>query len=99
MSRYIRNIGNNGYVHIVKRGINHQDVFIDARDYEYFIKLLTDLKNEMQFEVIAYCLMSNHMHLLIYDNQLRFSVIVQRLYTKYAKGNVENIICRSTIHV
>ena len=85
MSRYIRDTGKNGYMHIVKRGINHQDVFLDAKDYEYFKQLLFDLRDEMGFKIIAYCLMSNHMHILLYDDQYRFSYIVQRLYTKYAK--------------
>ena len=85
MSRYIRNVGEYGYMHIVKRGINRQDVFLDTADYKHFLELLTVLKDEMGFEVIAYCLMSNHMHLLIYDEKFRFSVIVQRLYSRYAR--------------
>ena len=48
-------------MHIVKRGINHQDIFIDKSDYEFFLKLLSELKGEMGFDIIAYCLMSNHL--------------------------------------
>ena len=70
-------------MHIVKRGINHQDIFIDKSDYEFFLKLLSELKGEMGFDIIAYCLMSNHFHLLVHDGNAQFSKIVQRLMTRY----------------
>ena len=70
-------------MHIVKRGINHQDIFIDKSDYEFFLKLLSELKGEMGFDIIAYCLMSNHFHLLLHDGNAQFSKIVQRLMTRY----------------
>ena len=62
-------------MHIVKRGINHQDIFIDKSDYEFFLKLLSELKGEMGFDIIAYCLMSNHFHLLLHDGNAQFSKI------------------------
>ena len=83
MARGNRIIGRSGYMHIVKRGINHQDIFIDKSDYEFFLKLLLELKEEMKFEIIAYCLMSNHFHLLVHDDNAQFSKIVQRLMTRY----------------
>ena len=56
------------------RGINRQQIFWDLLDYQKFLKTLQDLPLRDQqegelvgplFKVYAYCLMGNHVHLLI----------------------------------
>ena len=84
MSRRIRVFGSSGYLHVIKRGINHQDIFLDEQDFRFFLKTLRCLRDEMGFTVVAYCLMSNHFHLLLHDDKGEFSTIMQRLSTKYA---------------
>ena len=84
MSNIRRITGRSGYIHIIKRGINHQDIFIEEEDYRYFLNTIRELKTEMDFDIVAYCLMSNHVHLLIHDENLQFSKMIQRLMTRYA---------------
>jgi hypothetical protein len=52
--------------HIVLRGINRQDIFCDQNDYQRFLGTLGRVKTD-RFEVYGYCLMSNHIHLLIHE--------------------------------
>ena len=67
------------------RGINHQHLFEGESDYKEFIQSLEKLKTEMVFEIHAYCLMSNHVHLLLKENDYGdLSLIMKRLLIKYA---------------
>lgn len=84
MSRRARIIGGSGYMHIYARGINRQDIFLKQSDYSYFLKVLSGLSCEMGFDIVAYCLMPNHFHLIIYDKDRRFSKIIKRLSISYA---------------
>lgn len=47
------------------RGINQQQIFEDTEDYEKFLDVLRDCKEICEFKLYAYCLMGNHIHLLI----------------------------------
>lgn len=70
---------------MVFRGINRQHLFEENSDFLFFLQALYHLKIEMSFEIHAYCLMSNHVHILIKENQLGdISLIMKRLLTKYA---------------
>lgn len=84
MGRQARELSATGFYHVVFRGINHQHLFEDESDYRYFIEALQQLKEEMAFEIHAYCLMSNHVHLLIREKHVGdISLIMKRLLTKY----------------
>lgn len=84
MSRQARKLSSTGFYHVVFRGINHQHIFEESSDYEYFLQILRQLKLDMAFELHAYCLMSNHVHLLLREKQLGdISRIMKRLLTKY----------------
>lgn len=52
-------------LHIVQRGHDRQPVFVELRDYEYYLSNLVEMKSELSIRVFAYCLMTNHVHLLI----------------------------------
>ena len=85
MGRQARQLSATGFHHVVFRGINRQHLFEEESDYNYFLEGLHQLKDEMAFELHAYCLMSNHVHLLIRERQLSdISLIMKRLLTKYA---------------
>ena len=85
MARQARGLSATGFYHIVFRGINRQHLFEDESDFLYFLESLQRLKTEMAFELHAYCLMSNHVHLLIKENEMGdISLVMKRLLTKYA---------------
>lgn len=51
--------------HVVQRGHNRQAVFAAEQDFLRYIDDLRELKNLFQVKVYAYCLMTNHVHLLL----------------------------------
>jgi REP element-mobilizing transposase RayT len=83
MARQARQRCDNGVYHIVMRGINRQDIFYDEDDYQRFMGTLERLKTD-KFEVYGYCLMSNHVHLLIHEKSEEIPQIMKRIGTSYA---------------
>ena len=65
MPRLAREISGSGIYHIMMRGINRQAIFIDEEDCKKFIKTLEQYKEKCGYEIYAYCLMGNHLHLLL----------------------------------
>lgn len=51
--------------HIIQRGHNRQAVFSTDKDYLNYLKYLKEWKEDLGCEVYAYCLMTNHVHLII----------------------------------
>ena len=85
MSRQARKISATGFYHIVFCGINRLHLFEEESDFLYFLENLQHLKGEMLFELHVYCLMSNHVHMLLKERQPGdISLIMKRLLTKYA---------------
>ena len=53
------------YYHVMSRGQGRQNVYHGERYYEYFLDCLEQAHKRFALEVHAYCLMSNHYHLLV----------------------------------
>jgi len=51
--------------HIAQRGHNRQVVFAHADDYRFYLETLKEWKTNLECRVHAYCLMTNHVHLVI----------------------------------
>lgn len=84
MPREARKLSESGFYHVIFRGINHQNIFEEEEDFEYMLEILNKLKEEIKFEVHAYCLMTNHVHILLKENQPGdISTIIKRLLIKY----------------
>jgi REP element-mobilizing transposase RayT len=66
------------------RGINKQVIFEDEDDYSYFMSLLMMGKEVCGYELLAYCLMTNHIHLLIRLEETSPGEAIKRLASKYA---------------
>lgn len=71
--------------HIMARGNDKQDVFLCDEDRRRFLVELKRLKESRPFELYAYCLMSNHFHLLLQTDRCTSSAIMQALLTSYAR--------------
>lgn len=84
MARHPRLRCESGIYHIVLRGINRQDIFYDHDDYQRFLDTINRMKANKEFEVYGYCLMSNHVHLLIKELVDTISRIISRVGTSYA---------------
>jgi REP element-mobilizing transposase RayT len=85
MPRGPRRRSSSGIYHILLRGTNKQQIFHDERDYQTFLEGLRKYHKLCNFELFAYCLMSNHLHLLLRENAQGEPVdkIMRRLGTWY----------------
>ncbi len=75
------------YYHIFNRGINSAAIFQDENNMWYFLKLIEKhLKGKV--EVLAYCLMSNHFHLVvkIVSEEKSATQAFSNLFNAYAKA-------------
>ena len=51
--------------HVVQRGNRRQQVFFQDSDYENYLKFLKEYSKKFQLKVVSYCLMPNHVHLIV----------------------------------
>ena len=65
------------------RGINRQQIFEDGEDYDKFLSILNDCKLLSDFKLYAYCLMGNHIHLLIKEEQEGLDPIFRRIDSRF----------------
>ena len=93
MARQIRKKSGTGIYHVMLRGINRQDVFEDDEDYVQMTSILRGQSERYDEKGLrlspfctfyAYCLMSNHLHLLIQEREDKISDIVKRIGVTYA---------------
>ena len=80
-----RIFGNEGFVHITNRGVGKMVIFEEAQDYKYFISLLSKAAKKDEITVCAYCLMDNHVHLLLHYTNKNVSRFMQRVSGSYAR--------------
>ena len=83
MPRQARKRSKTGIYHIMLRGINRQTIFEDEQDYVKFIKILRQCKEKSGFKLYGYCLMSNHVHLLLSEGEESISLVMQRMCSSY----------------
>jgi putative transposase len=74
------------YYHVYNRGNNRQLIFFERENYIYFLRLLRKHLITHGVDIIAYCLMPNHYHLLVYLKTNRFSNLMQAFTLSYAKA-------------
>ena len=83
MPRRARKKSDSGIYHIMLGGVNNQQIFEEQEDYEKFISILKTCKNICEFKIYAYCLMGNHIHLLIQETKEPIELIIKRLATRF----------------
>ena len=86
MSRLARTISESGVYHILFRGVNQQNIFEKATDFEKLKETISTVKKDLAFEIFAYCFMSNHVHIVLKEKNVGdISLIMKRILTKYAR--------------
>lgn len=72
------------FYHLIERGIRKNAIFLDKFDYEMFTEIMR--KEMMRHNCIlhAYCLMSNHFHLLLETDDVKVGMFMRALAGKYA---------------
>jgi putative transposase len=86
MPREARIIAANACYHIITRGNQQQFVFSEPTDYEKYLALLAKCKDRYEFQLYSFCLMPNHVHLVIrVKNPLKLNKIMRSLSISYAQ--------------
>ena len=84
MPRTARLILPHSYYHVMTRGNNRNTVFRFDIDYLYYLDLIRKYKEDLPFDIYHYCLMPNHIHLLIKtNNESNFSLFMKKLNLSY----------------
>ncbi len=84
MPRTARTLSASNIYHVMVRGVNRQDIFESDGDRQYYLSLLQECKDISGFRLHAFCLMSNHIHLLIEPGSEPLNMIFRRVGTRYA---------------
>lgn len=74
------------YYHLYNRGNNFQPIFFERENYLYFLRQLRKYLLAETLEIVAYCLMPNHYHLLVHLKTDDLSGQMQRFALSYTKA-------------
>jgi REP element-mobilizing transposase RayT len=84
MPRRAREKSGSGIYHIVFRGTNKQEIFHDEEDNQKFIETLERFKKASRVKVHGWCLMDNHVHILLREGEEELSATMKRILVSYA---------------
>jgi REP element-mobilizing transposase RayT len=75
------------YYHLYNRGNDRRGIFLQPENYRFFLSRLKHYLAEPGVELVAYCLMPNHYHLLVYlTRDIDFSNVLRRFTTSYVRA-------------
>lgn len=74
-----------GWYHVTTRGNDGIDIYCDAVDRRLFISLLERIAGDSEWDLHAWCLMTNHFHLVVENRHANLSDGMQRLNSVYAR--------------
>ncbi len=86
MPRPQRDLVPGEYYHLYNRGNNRQNIFFERENYLYFLKQFRYFVAEETVHVVAYCLMPDHYHVLIYLREDGLSKAMQRFTMSYTNA-------------
>jgi len=81
MPRVARIKSSSGIYHIITRGINQQNIFSSDDDYKRLLNTLARYCRKSNCEIYAYCLMDNHIHLLLKEGQEPIATTMKKIGT------------------
>lgn len=84
MPRPPRFLLSKSFYHIMTRGNNKNVVFKYPEDYRYYLACLSRFKKELPFDLYHYCLMPNHVHMLIQTQDAhQFATFMKKINLAY----------------
>ena len=85
MPRIARKDSQSKFYHIMVQGINKEYIFNKKEDMKKYQRLIKEKLENSNIMILAYCIMNNHAHFLIYcEDEIYLSKYMQRLNTSYA---------------
>ena len=83
MPRNLRIFCHSKIYHIILKGIDNQDIFYDNQDRYVFLENIKKSQKNYTYNVLAYCLMNNHVHMVIQVENDLLSKAIQSLTIRY----------------
>lgn len=85
MPRIARKNLESGFFHIMVQGIKKEKIFCKKEYKEKYIQLMKLFKEKQKIDIISYCIMNNHSHIIIYTEDINeLTKYMERLNTTYA---------------
>lgn len=79
-----KNLGS-GFFHVMVQGIKKEKIFYKREYKEKYIQLMKIFKEKQKIELVNYCVMDNHVHIIIYTEDIEeLTKFMERLNTTYA---------------
>lgn len=73
-----------GFYHVINRGVEQRDIFLDDADHQVFIDVLQESAHTFSVKVPSFCLMDNHYHLLIQTEDENLSKFMKQVNARYS---------------
>lgn len=83
LPRQQRAKSSSGYYHIMIRGNERKAIFLDDKDRLRFIEILYEKKESNRFSLQAFCLMDNHVHLMLQEGSENIANVMKRINISY----------------
>lgn len=83
MPRQARIYSETGIYHIMTRGNEKKKIFLDDEDRRHFIYTLFEKASEEESDIYAYCLMDNHVHLLLHEDGVNIARLMKRINVSF----------------
>ncbi|KUO64066.1 MAG: hypothetical protein APF84_08120 [Gracilibacter sp. BRH_c7a] len=87
MARQCREKSSTGIYHVMLRGIDKREIFLDDQDRETFLSYLSSAKEKSDYTIYGYCLMDNHVHLLIEEGHENIGESIKRIAVGYVQSH------------
>lgn len=84
MARGARLVSESGYYHVMARGNNKEMIFKHPSEKQYYLDGLKEAIGEGNFKLLSYCIMDNHIHLLLNSDINSMATAFRRINLKFA---------------
>ncbi|KUO51279.1 MAG: hypothetical protein APF76_17515 [Desulfitibacter sp. BRH_c19] len=85
MPRQPRSKSSTGVYHVMVRGVNRQNIFCDDEDRQKYLYILKNVQATDPYRILGYCLMNNHVHLLLQEGDNNIAQVMKRIGVAYVR--------------
>ena len=69
--RVTRKVNKASFFHVIVQGINKENIFLEERNKNQYLKLMKKLCKKYNIKIVAYCIMNNHTHFLLKIDKIK----------------------------
>lgn len=84
MPRTARELSSTGLYHVIMRGINQEHIFKETSFKHKIIQIIKEKLEDTSVEIYGYCIMDNHIHIILKSNVNDFSYFMAKVNISYA---------------